>query len=135
MISSFWWCQLLANSFWWECFWWRRLLVIFRTSFLQMLSWNSIFLFIYFIAPICSSEPMLHLKTLKFLSLVLHTWTNISIFNWHFLIHCYHQNLKGNVKHILFQQNTYITTQMLIGFRLWIEIPQSLIAHVYPKSV
>ena len=35
--------------------------------------------------------------------LFLHTWTNISISNWQFLIPCYHQNLKGNVKHILFQ--------------------------------
>jgi len=27
---------------------------------------------------------MLDLKSLKFLSMVLHTWTNISISNWHF---------------------------------------------------
>jgi len=37
--------------------------------------------------------------------MVLHTWTNISISNWQFLIPCYHQNSKGNVKHILFQHN------------------------------
>jgi len=37
--------------------------------------------------------------TLKFLSMVLHTWTNINISNWQFLIPCYHQNSKGNLKH------------------------------------
>ena len=31
---------------------------------------------------------------LKFLSMVLYTWTNISISNWQFLIPCYHQNSK-----------------------------------------
>jgi len=36
--------------------------------------------------------------------MVMYTWTNISISNWQFLIPCYHQNSKGNVKHILFQQ-------------------------------
>jgi len=36
--------------------------------------------------------------------MVLHTWTNISISNWQFLIPCYHQNSNGNVKHILFKQ-------------------------------
>jgi len=29
---------------------------------------------------------------LKFLSMILYIWTNISISNWHFLIPCYHQN-------------------------------------------
>ena len=43
-------------------------------------------------------------ETLNFLFIVLYTWTNISISNWQFLIPCYHQNSKGNVKHILFQQ-------------------------------
>jgi len=37
--------------------------------------------------------------------MVLHTWTQISISNWQFLIPCYHLNLKGNAKHILFQQS------------------------------
>ena len=73
--------QLLVNNFWWGCFWWRQLL-IFRTSFLQMLPCNSSSLFVQSIALICSSEPMLHLKTLKFLTMVMHTWTNITISNW-----------------------------------------------------
>jgi len=109
MIFSFWWCleplitSTSGEQLLWGCFWWRQLM-IFRTSCLQMLSCNSSFHFVDSIALICSLEPMLYLKTLKFLSMVLHTWTNISISNWHFLIPCYHQNSKGNVKHILFEQ-------------------------------
>ena len=37
--------------------------------------------------------------------MVLHTWTNISISSWKFLIPCYHQNFKVYVKHILFQHS------------------------------
>jgi len=40
--------------------------------------------------------------------MVLHTWTNISISNWQFLIPCYDQNLKVYVKHILFQQMGFL---------------------------
>jgi len=57
-------------------------------------------LFVDSIALICSSEPMLLMRHFKFLSMILHTWTNISISNWHILIPCYHQNSKDNVKHI-----------------------------------
>ena len=86
---------------------WSSEHLVLRTSFLQMLYWYSSFLFVDSIALICSSEPMFYLKTLKFLSIVLHTWTNISISSWHFLIPCHHQNSKGNVKHILFQQKKH----------------------------
>jgi len=145
--------------------------MIFRTSFLYMLSCNSSFLFVDSIALICPLELMLYLKTFKFLSMVLRTimwilaiiWIldiriqiqyvnfvftkysltifffqlsnpfllpssillrlmNIYLFrsnnkllfltssflgisNRRFLIPCYHQNSKGNVKHILFQQS------------------------------
>jgi len=80
--------------------------LVFRTSFLQNLfsSDASSFLFVDSIALICSSKPILEFKDTKFLSMVLHTWTNIIISNWQFLIPCYHQNSKGNVIHILFQQ-------------------------------
>ena len=47
------------------------------------------------IALICSFRTYALIKTLKVLFMVLHIWTNISIFNWQFLIHCYHQKLKG----------------------------------------
>jgi len=63
------------------------------------------FLLVDSIALICSSRPYASKIDTTFLSLVLHTWTNIRIFNWQFLIPCYHQNSKGNVKHILFQQS------------------------------
>ena len=64
-LQNLWWRQLLVDSFWWEWFLWRQLLVIFITSFLQMLSWNSSFHFVDSLALICSSEPMLYLRTLK----------------------------------------------------------------------
>ena len=78
----------------------------FRTSCLQNLFSSDAlsFLLADSIALIFSSEPMLEFKDTKFSSMVLHTWTNINISNWQFLIPCYHQNSKGNVKHILFQQ-------------------------------
>jgi len=113
MISSSWWSseplmtsasgeQLLKR-----CFWWRQLLqdllsselVVFRNSFLQMLQAS------FLLIPLLSfvlQNLCLNLKILIFLSMVLHTWTNISISNWQFF--CHHQNSKGNVKHILFQQ-------------------------------
>jgi hypothetical protein len=106
-LQNLWWRQLLVYSFWGGCFWWRQLLMIFRTfvfrtSFLQTLPCNSSFLFVDSIALICSSRTYAWIIDTKFLSMVLHTWTNISISDWHFLIPCYHQNSKGNVKHILF---------------------------------
>jgi len=78
----------------------RLFLMIFITSFLQMHSSSDAFLQhkLPFCKFHCSSfillEPTLALETLKFLSMVLQTWTNISISNWHFLIPCYHQNSK-----------------------------------------
>jgi len=81
--------------------------ISFRTTCLQNLfsSAASSFLLVDSIALICSFRTYALIKTLQILSMVLHTWTNISISNWQFLIPCYHQNLKGNVKHILFQQS------------------------------
>ena len=102
-------------SFWWTTseedasddvnFWWSSEPLVFRTSFLQTLPCNSSFLFVESIALICSSRTYAWIKDTKFLSMVLHTWTNMSISNWHFLIPFYLQNSKGNVKHILFQQS------------------------------
>ena len=65
----------------------------------------SSFLLVHSISFICSSKTYALKRDTKFFSMVLHTWTNISISNWQFLIPCYHQNLKDNVKHILFQQS------------------------------
>ena len=86
-----------------RCFWWRQLLQNRLSS--EPLSSNALsFLLVDSIALIYSFRTYTLIKTLKILSMVLHTWTNISISNWQFLIPCYHQNLKGNVKHTLFQQ-------------------------------
>jgi len=63
----------------------------FRCTFLQMLQVSFLLIpLLSFVLP----EPY---KDIKFLSMVLYTWTNISISNWQFLIPCYHQNSKGNV--------------------------------------
>ena len=95
-----------SSSFWWS----SEPLMTLASGDLQNLfsseaSLQHKLLFVDSIALICSSEPMLLKRHFKFLSMVLHTWTNISIPNWHFLIPCYHQNSKGNGKHILFQQS------------------------------
>jgi len=86
-----------------RCFWWRQ-------HFRNILSSEPLF-FICFKLPSCwfhcshlFFQNLSFKRDTKFFSMVLHTWTNISISNWQFLIPCYHQNSKGNVKHILFQQ-------------------------------
>ena len=96
--------------------WWRQLLVtaseevllmtstslellVFRTSFLQHKHPSCWFHCSHFFF-----QNLCLIQRHKILSMVLHTWTNISISDWQFLIPCYHKNLKGNVKHILFQQ-------------------------------
>ena len=116
MILSSWWSseplmtlasgdQLLSR-----CFWWRQLLMIFRTTCLHNFLSSEPLFFRCYKLPSCwfhCSHLFFHnlclIKTLKILSMVSYTWTNISISNWHFLIPCYHQNSKGNgnVKHIL----------------------------------
>ena len=81
-----------------------ELLMIFITTFLQMLPCNTSFHFVDAIALFCSSEPM-YFKTLNF---CLWSCTLEQILAYPidtFLISCHHQNLKGNVKHILFRQN------------------------------
>jgi len=108
-LQNLWWRQLLVSNFWWECFWWRQLLMIFRTPCLQNLFSSNASLqhklpFCRFHCSHLFFRTYAWIKETKFLSMVLHTWTNISISNWQFLIPCYHQNSKGNVKHILFQQ-------------------------------
>jgi len=57
--------------------------------------------------------------------MVLHTWTNISICNCHSLIPCYHQNSKGNVKHILFQQKwlSIYPFVVYLPIRIWYTHP------------
>ena len=89
--------------------------LVFRTSFLQ----NA---FLQHKLPFCRFHCS-HLffstyafKDTKFLSMVLYTWTNISISNWQFLIPCYHQNSKGNVKHILFQHYIRSWVHVYINF-------------------
>ena len=85
-----------------RCFWWRQLLQNLFSSDASL----------QYKLPFCRYHCS-HLffgtytfQDTEFLSMVLHTWTNISISNWHFfLIPYYYQNLKGNVKHILFQQH------------------------------
>ena len=90
VIFTFWWRQLLVRVLLM-----RVLLMIIRTSFVHNLSCNTSFLFVKFIAlHLFFQNLCLILKTLIFLSMVLHTWTNISISNWHILIPCYHQNSK-----------------------------------------
>jgi len=73
---------------------------------IRMLSCNTSFHFVDSIVLICSLEPM-HLKTLNFClwSCTLEQILTYPIDN--FLIPCYHQNSKGNVTHILFQQLPY----------------------------
>ena len=86
------------NNFWGECFWWRQLLQNLFSSD------ASSFLLVDSIALICSFRTLFNLDTEIF---CLWSCTHEQIFsisNWQFLIPCYHQNLKGNVKHILFQQ-------------------------------
>jgi len=63
----------------------------FRCTFLQMLQAS------FLLIPLLSFVLSKPYKDIKFLSMVLYTWTNISISNWRFLIPCYHQNSKGNV--------------------------------------
>jgi len=109
MIFSFWWSSDASDDvrLWWLASEERASDdVSFRTTCLQNLfsSVASSFLLVDSIALICSFRTYALIKTLKILSMVLRTWTNISIFNWQFLTPSYHQNLKGNVKHILFQQ-------------------------------
>jgi len=97
-----------VNCFWWSCFWWGVFDDVSTSGALCLQnlfsSDASSFLLVDSIALICSSRTYALKRDTKFLSMVLHTWTNISISNWQFLIPCYHQNSKGNVKHILFQQ-------------------------------
>ena len=71
MIFSSWWSsEPLMTSTSGEqlmrrCFWWRHLLMIFITTFLQMLPCNTSFHFVDDIALFCSSELM-YFKTLNF---------------------------------------------------------------------
>jgi len=100
MIFSFLWRQLLVKQLMMRVLMMRMLLMIFRTSFLHNLF--SSFAFLQHKLPFCRFQctsfvlpkHMLDFKDTNFLSMVLHTWTNISISNWHILIPCYHQNLK-----------------------------------------
>jgi len=84
---------LLMTSALQECF-------VFRTSFLQMFQASYLLIsLLSFVLP----EPMLEKETLNF---CLWSCTLEQILSYpidKFLIPCYHQNLKGNVKHILFQ--------------------------------
>jgi len=79
------------RCFWWTCLWWRH---HFRSTwlqehFLQML--QASFTLLISLLLFVLSEPILQIYT-KFLSMILHTWTNINISNWQFLIPYYHQN-------------------------------------------
>ena len=106
MIFSSWWSSAPdENCFWWSCFWWRQ---HFRSTLSSEPLFFKCFLLVDSIALICSFRTYALKIDTTFLTLVLHTWTNISIFNWQFLILCYHQNSKGNVKHILFQHSLHI---------------------------
>jgi len=60
----------------------------FRSTFLQM--HKASFLLILLLACVLPVPKLLN--RLKILSMVLYTWTNISISNWQYLIPCYHQN-------------------------------------------
>ena len=60
----------------------------FRCTFLQMLQAS------FLLIPLLSFVLPKPYNDIKFLSMVLYTWTNISISNWQFLIPCYHQNSK-----------------------------------------
>ena len=89
------------------CFWWKVLLM--TSSLQEHLSSEPLF-FRHFKLLSCwfhyshlFFQNLCFKETLNFLSMVLHTWTNISISNWQFLILCYHQNSRVYVKHILFQ--------------------------------
>jgi len=92
----FWWTtafgdlQLLMRRFWWRHHFRRTLssgalltsgAVLFRCFKLPFL----LIPLLSFVLP----EPN---DDLKFLSMVMYTWTNISISYWQFLIPCYHQN-------------------------------------------
>jgi len=126
MIFSFWWSsEPLMTSASGEQLLRRVLLMasasseplVFRTSFLQTLQAS---FFVEFIVLICSSRTYTWIKDTKFLSMVLHTWTNISISNWHILIPCYHQNSKVSVKHTLFQQNRAKMLEHRIQHHTWV---------------
>ena len=100
---------------------------VFRTSFLQMLQTS--FLLIPLLSFVLSEYALKILKIdTTFLSLVLHTWTNINISNWQFLILCYHQNSKGNVKYILFQHEDLSFDQFL---KIHIRLIPNFIEHFY----
>ena len=124
MIFSSWWSsEPLMTSTSGEqlmrrCFWWRQLLMIFITTFLQMLPCNTSFHFVDDIALFCSSELM-YFKTLNF---CLWSCTLEQILSYPidtFLIPCYHKNLKGNVKHILFQQSAPFWWWQTLVFKMF----------------
>ena len=112
MIFSSWWSSASnVVSFWWCCFWWGASDDVSTSGALCLYnlfsSDASNFLLVDSIALVCSFRTYALKIDTTFLSLIMYTWTNISISNWQFLIPCYHQNSKGNVKHILFQQMSF----------------------------
>jgi len=78
-----------------------------------------------------------------FLSMVLHTWTNISTSNWQFLIPCYHQNLRVYVKYILFQHTIlhakgkleWYNTCICIEFDMFIESELINAYHLFLRDI
>ena len=101
---------LQSFSSWWSSdasddvsFWWPASEesasddVSFRTTCLQNLFSSDVssFLLVDSIALICSFRTYVLIKTLKILSMVLHTWTNISISNWQSFNTLLSSKLKG----------------------------------------
>jgi len=103
-LQIFWWKLLMVILLLMKCFWWRQ---YFRST----LSSEPLF-FRCFKLPTC----WFHCNHLFFQNLCFKVTLNFCLWSCileqilaypidNFLIHCYHQNSKGNVKHILFQQS------------------------------
>jgi len=75
---------------------------------LQTLSCNISFLCKFYCSHLFFQNQYLSLRLIKLYSMVLHTRTNISISKWHFNTLLSSKLKGGNVKHILFQQCTFL---------------------------
>ena len=111
------------NCFWWSCFWWCQ-------HFRSTLSSEPLF-FRCFMLPTC----WFHCSHLFFHKLYFKETLNFCLWSCileqilaylidNFVIPCYHQNSKGNVKHILFQQSWFeiVLPRFCNLFTIWVNL-------------
>ena len=100
-------------SFWWCCFWWgvsdelafdddviTSGALDFKSTFLQMLQAS------FLLIPLLSFVPSEPYKIPEFLSMVLYTWSNISISNWQF----FNTLLSSKLQRVMF--NTFCSNRL-----------------------